>query len=173
MRFIEPTSAAGREVIYVEGRNNGRLVAHEGGLLNVVRANLTPTSRLAMRGNKHPITEIGIEKLLLRMINSGKRDRERGMCEVVIDRNIEVNGHLGTEIRIIHPEKIEPFDFHVGRIIIDDELNVPVGFEGYLWPEKAGDPPILNERYFYNELQLNVGLTDSDFNPDNPEYEFP
>lgn len=173
MRFVEPKSIAGREVIYVEGRNDGKLVAHEGGLLNVVRANLLPTSRLAMRGNRYPITEFGIEKLIVRMIEKGTRDLQFGECQVEIKRNIEINGHSGTEIRIIHPQPAEHFDFHIARILIDDELNLPVGYEGYTWPEPGSDAPVLNERYFYTEVKLNVGLKDSDFDPDNPEYDFP
>ena len=173
MRFLEPKSASGREVIYIEGQNDGRLVAHEGGLLNVIRANLVPTSRLAMRGNRHPITEFGIEQLILRLIEKGTRDLEFGDCQVEVDRNITINGHSGTEIRIVHPQRSDQFDFHVARIIIDDELNLPVGYEGYLWPEKGSTEPVLNERYFYTDLRLNVGLTDNDFDPDNPDYDYP
>lgn len=173
MRFLEPKSAAGREVIYVDGQNDGRLIAHEGGLLNVVRAHLLPTSRLAMRGNKHPITEFGIEKLIERLIEKGTRDREYGDCQVEVDRNITINGHSGTEIRIIHPQPAAHFEFHIARIIIDDELNLPVGYEGYLWPDKGSTEPILNERYFYTDLKLNVGFSDKDFDPDNPDYDYP
>ncbi len=173
MRFLEPKSASGREVIYIDGQNDGRLVAHEGGLLNVVRANLLPTSRLAMRGNKHPITEFGIEKLILRLIEKGTRDRQFGDCQVEVDRSIRINGHSGTEIRIIHPQPSDDFEFHIARIIIDDELNLPVGYEGYLWPEKGSTEPVLNERYFYTDLQLNVGFTDRDFDPENPDYDYP
>jgi len=48
-----------------------------------------------------------------------------------------------------------------------------VGYEGYLWPEKPGDKPPLLERYFYIDMQINVGLTDEDFSPDNKAYDFP
>jgi uncharacterized protein DUF1571 len=173
MRFLEPRSASGREVIYVDGQNDGRLVAHEGGLLNVIRARLEPTSRMAMRGNKHPITEFGIEKLILRLIEKGTRDLQHDDCQVEVNRNIEINGHSGTEIRIVHSQPSEHFDFHVARIIIDDELNLPVGYEGYLWPEKGSTEPVLNERYFYTDLRLNVGFIDRDFDPDNPDYDYP
>lgn len=173
MRFLEPNSVAGREVIYVEGWNNGRLVAHEGGLLNVVRANLLPTSRLAMRGNRHPITEFGLEKLLIRMIEKGTRDLEHGDCVVEVKRNLEINGHSGTEIRIIHPTRASHFEFHIARILIDDDMNLPVGYEGYTWPEPGNQEPVLMERYFYTEIKLNVGFTDTDFDPDNPAYDYP
>jgi hypothetical protein len=107
------------------------------------------------------------------MIEKGTRDLQHGDCKVEVRRNIVINGHSGTEIRIIHPQPAEHFDFHIARILIDDELNLPVGYEGYTWPEKPGDEPVLNERYFYTEIQLNVGFTDLDFDPDNPAYDYP
>ncbi len=173
MRFIEPKGSAGREVIYIEGHNDGRLVAHEGGLLNVIRANLLPTSRLAMRGNRHPITDFGIEKLVQRMIEKGTRDRQHDDSELLVNRHIKINGHSGTEIKLVHSRPADHFDFHIARIIIDDEMNLPVGYEGYLWPEKGSSEPVLQERYFYTDVKLNVGLTDKDFDPDNPDYDYP
>lgn len=173
MRFIEPRSSAGREVIYIEGQNDGRLVAHEGGLLNIIRANLSPTSRLAMRGNRHPITEFGIEKLVQRMLEKGSRDRQYDDSELLVNRHIQINGHSGTEIKLVHSRPAGHFDFHIARIIIDDEINLPVGYEGYLWPAKGSLEPVLQERYFYTDVRLNVGLTDRDFDPDNPDYDYP
>jgi hypothetical protein len=65
LKFIKPASVAGREVIWVENKNEGKLVAHEGGFIGKVSAMLEPTSKLAMRGNLYPITEIGIENLIV------------------------------------------------------------------------------------------------------------
>jgi hypothetical protein len=146
MRFLEPRSASGREVIYIDGQNDGRLVAHEGGLLNVVRAHLLPTSRLAMRGNKHPITEFGVEKMILRLIE-GSRDR-RSAVPSRVNRNIRINGHSGTEIRIIHPA-INNFVYrpnHHRR-----RAKFAVGYEISL--ARGSTEPVLNRQYFYTDLR--------------------
>ena len=37
----------------------------------------------------------------------------------------------------------------------------------------AGGEPWLIERYFYRELEINPGLQDIDFDPDNPDYDYP
>ena len=35
MKFLKPRAVAGREVIWVKGQNDNKLIAHEGGLLGV------------------------------------------------------------------------------------------------------------------------------------------
>ncbi|MGN6136394.1 MAG: DUF1571 domain-containing protein, partial [Aureliella sp.] len=37
---------------------------------------------------------------------------------------------------------------------------------------EPGDPPPLEEEYTYLDVQLNVGLKDIDFDPENPAYNF-
>jgi hypothetical protein len=172
--FEKPRSMTGREVIWVEGRNENKLVAHEGGLLNVIRANLNPTGLLAMRGNRYPITELGIETLVMRMLEKGQRDRQYDECTVDIDRDMEVDGHKCTVVTITHPHPRAHFEFFQAKIYIDDEIDLPIGYEGFIWPDddSAGEPVLL-ERYFYRDLKINVGLTDLDFDPDNPDYSFP
>jgi len=68
LKFIEPKSQAGREVIWQEGLNDGLMVVHEAGFLNITRLELSPTSKLAMLGNRYPISDIGIERLLAKLL---------------------------------------------------------------------------------------------------------
>jgi Protein of unknown function (DUF1571) len=60
----------------------------------------------------------------------------------------------------------------VARIFVDDELNVPIRYESYDWPEQAGGQPELIEEYTYLNLKLNNGFTDADFDIRNPNYGF-
>ena len=64
------------------------------------------------------------------------------------------------------------FLFHLARIFVDDELNLPIRYESYDWPEKPGGPPELIEEYTYLNLKLNNGFTDADFDIRNPNYQF-
>lgn len=175
LKFVSPRSVAGREVIWVEGRNDGKLVAHDGGVLGIIRVNLEPNSRLAMLGNRYPITELGIETLLIRMIEKGERARKLGKenCVVTVDRSITINKHKATLVTLTHPKQSDEYEFYKAKIYIDDELNLLVGYEGYLWPETEGGKEKLIERYFYTNIEINQGLSDSDFDPDNPDYDFP
>ncbi len=174
IRHVKPQSMAGQEAIWIENQNDGKLIAHGAGIQKLMKVKLRPNSWLAMRGNRYAITELGIETMLVRMIEKGKRDRNHpDACRVEYSRELEFDGNPCTLITITHPEKRDYFEFHIAKIYIDDKLQLPVGYEGYLWPTEASGEPVLMERYFYRELKINPGLQASDFDPDNPEYDYP
>ncbi|MBL8891017.1 MAG: DUF1571 domain-containing protein [Planctomycetaceae bacterium] len=173
MRFLRPNAIKGREVIYVENHNDGNIVAHEAGVLGMIRVNLAPRGTLAMRGNRYPITDAGIENLVEKLIERGNRDRAQGLCDVQFFENAKVMDRTCTMIQVKHEEEKPSLDFHIGRIYIDDEHQVPIRYEAYLWPENGETELPLLESYTYAKLKLNVGLTDSDFDPNNANYEFP
>lgn len=173
MKFLRPNAIKGREVIYVENHNDGNIVAHEAGVLGMIRVNLAPRGTLAMRGNRYPITDAGIENLVEKLIERGNRDRAQGLCDVQFFENAKVMDRTCTMIQVKHEVEKPDLDFHIGRIYIDDEHQVPIRYEAYLWPEDGETELPLLESYTYAKLKLNVGLTDTDFDPDNDNYEFP
>lgn len=173
IKFLEPSAVRGREVIWQKGRNNDKLTVHEYVFGRNVQLNLPPNGMLAMRGNRYPMTEIGLETLILRMIEKGERDRKHGECEVTINRSVKINDRDCTMIKIVHPEQRDHFEFHIAEIFIDDELNVPIRYSAFTWPKKAGGEPVLEEQYTLADLKLNVNLTDLDFDYRNPKYKFP
>lgn len=173
LKFVDPWLARGREVIWTENGNDGKLVAHEGGLKNLVRVSLAPSDGLAMMGNKYPITEIGMGKLVEKLIEKGERDKKIGSCEVKIEEGFEVGGRRCQRIEVTHPMPDSRFDFHVAQIFIDTERMLPLRYAAYLWPEKPGSPLPLEEEYTYVDVKTNVGLKDSDFDPNNPAYKYP
>lgn len=173
-RFLSPQNVVGQEAIYVDGWNNGKLVAHvKPGILNRLTFRLAPTSSLAMQGNIYPITMIGMKNLIKEMLEKGGRDLEHGECEVTFNRDIEIDGRKCVLVQITHPKERDHFEFHIAKIYIDEEYQLPVAYEGYLWPEEEGGEPRLLEKYFYTDLKINVGLEDSDFDPSNEEYDYP
>ncbi len=171
--FEEPKSVRGREVIWIEDKNSGKMLAHEGGWLNLASVQLDPAGTLAMMGNKYPITQIGVGKLLRKLIEKGERDRDVGDCEVKIDKNAALDGKPCLQIEVKHPAKKPEFDFHIARIYLDPERKLPLRYEAFLWPEKPGEEPPLEEQYTYRDIKLNVGLNDADFDSKNEAYSFP
>src|SRR5690606_29722795 len=62
LRFHKPHE--GREVLFVEGRNGGKLFAHETGIRGLVgTVSLLPTAPEAMSEGRYPITMFGMQKL--------------------------------------------------------------------------------------------------------------
>ena len=172
MKFLKPT--AGREVLYVENRNNGNLLVHEPGLLTGMKTfELPPDGALAMRGNRHPIYEAGIENLVKKLIEKAERDRQLGDCNVEYREGAKINGRDCLMIEVTHPVRKDVYEFHKAQVFIDEELQIPVRFASYDWPKAPGQEPLLIEEYTYTKVKLNVGLTNLDFDPSNKEYDFP
>ena len=173
-RFLSPDAVVGQEAIYVDGWNDGKLIAHlKPGIFNQVKIPLDPNGPIAMKDTIYPITMLGIKNLIKEMLAKGTRDLDHGECEVTFDRNIEIEGRKCMLLEITHPVQRDHFEFHKAKIYIDLELEIPIAYEGFLWPEEEGGEPQLLEKYIYTELKLNIGLKDSDFDPDNEEYDYP
>jgi outer membrane lipoprotein-sorting protein len=127
---------------------------------------------MAMQGNKYPITQIGVKNLVRRLIEVGTQDMKYGECDVTYRKNAKVNDRVCTIIEVTHPVPRRNFIFHKALIYVDDQLNLPIRYEAYTWPKTQGGPPELDEEYTYLNLKVNVGLTDADFEPANPNYHF-
>ena len=172
-KFVKPQNLAGQEAIWVDGKNEGKLIAHGSGMLNIKTLYLDPKGPIAMRGNRYPIQMLGMKSLLSQMIEKGKNDLKYDECIAKVKRGILIDGRQCTMMEITHPKPRKHFEYHIARIYIDDERNLPIGYEGYLWPEKEGQDPPLLEKYFYTDIELNPGLSKKDFNHRNPDYNYP
>ena len=173
LRFVKPASVAGREVIWIEGENNNQLTVHEAGMLNLISMNLDPSGSLAMVGSKYPITDIGIEKLLEKLIERGTRDKLLEPAEVTVTPGSMFGDVACDRIRIVHPKKQDGFDFHIAEVWIDPRNEIPIYYASYDWPKHPSEALTLLEEYGYRDLELNVGLGDVDFDTKNSEYQFP
>lgn len=173
IKFLKPKDVEGREVIWVEGQNREQLIAHEAGFKNIMRVNLDPTGYLAMRGQKYPLTDIGIENLLLKIIDTAQNERNYDGTTVQAYRGARVGDRACTMIQVTHPVQQPHFSFYRAQVFFDDEYNLPIRYVSWTWPETEGGEPVLEEEYTYMHLKLNVSLTDRDFDPDNPDYNYP
>lgn len=174
LTFLKPATVKGREVIYVEQKNENKLVAHEGGFKGrfLPTVWLKPDGPFAMRGQKYPLTDIGIENLVVKLIERGEQDRQHNDVKVEFRKNAMINGRSCTVLQVTHPEYRPEFEFSLGQIFIDDEMNIPVRYVAYNWPKTPGQKPEILEEYTYFNIKINVGLTDADFDPNNPNYAF-
>ena len=177
LKFLKPAHMSGRECIWIEGANEGKLWGHEvPGIKNLVTVRLDPRGAFAMKGNRYPITDAGVETLVVRLIEKGERDRKRGECDVKFYSGAKINGRACTLLQVTHPVERPYFDFHQAQIFIDDELQVPIRYAAYHWPSVPGKKlgvEELEEEYTYLNMKINVGLRDADFDWRNPGYQFP
>lgn len=174
LNFLGPDAVKGQEVIWVEGQNDGCMLAHAGSGVRAMMGTvaLKPDSMIAMEGQRYPITEIGVKNLTGKLIEVAEHDSHFGECEVNFFPGSKVNGRPCTCIQVVHPVPRRNFRYHMARVFIDDGMKIPVRFEAYEWAENAGDPPLLVEEYTYMNVKLNNGFTDLDFDVKNTAYKF-
>jgi hypothetical protein len=169
MSFLKPHQ--GREVVWVAGQNNGEMVVLEAGWKRKVlgKMNLDPNGSVAMNGQRHPITRVGIRNLTAELIRKFEQDAQYGECEVSTKQE-KVSGRPCTMVQIVHPVPRKNFHAHVARIFFDQELGIPIHYDAYLWPDQPGGRPPLDESYTYTNLKVNNGFTGRDFDAyNNPE----
>jgi hypothetical protein len=171
-RFQTPNQ--GREAIYVHGRNNGRIVAHDVGITKFLAGtmHLDPHGSMAMEDNRHPVTEAGIGTLIETVANRWAFELSPGESQVTIHDEVRVSNRRCTLIESVHPQRGPNFLFHKVNLYIDQEHGLPIRFEAYDWPRHAGAAAELVEEYSYMDLKINVGLHDHDFDPANKQYSF-
>jgi hypothetical protein len=168
LKFRQPFP--GREVLYVAGKNEGNLtVLDSGWKRNLGKVNLDPEGMVAMKGQKHPITMIGMRNLLKELIRFSEADTAFGECEVETYPDAKIGDRDTTAFVITHPQPRQNFRFHKVRVFFDNELKVPIHFEAYLWPKAPGQKPPLEEMYTYHNLQLNTAIPAEFFDPNNPQ----
>ncbi len=176
LAFLKPASVKGREVLYVENQNQGKLYAHEGGMKRILGTHLLETtSFLAMAGQRYPITDIGIENLVVKLIERGEKDKRHGFCSVELVPGAKVGGRNCSIIQVTHEIQQPHYDFHKAQIFMDDEWKIPVRYAAYTWPKHGAkldvDKDVIEE-YTYQNINFNVGLTDADFDVKHKDYKF-
>ncbi len=171
MKFVKPHK--GREVIYVDGKNGGNLLAHETGFKSLAGTlSLNPTGSRAMKGNRHPITEFGMGKMVDILIDIWEADLKHDDVRVRYFPNAKIGTRECKVIQTWHPEPKPGIQFHMTRLFIDNQTKLPIRVQQLGFPtEKGGEPPII-EDYTYTQIRTNVGLRNIDFDTRNPKYDY-
>jgi hypothetical protein len=170
--FYDPSDRRGDEAIYVAGSNDGNLLAHTTGITGSLLGTLAlkPDGIVAMEGQRHPLTEVGILNLCRRIAQAAEKGLEDAACQVEMVPGQKVGDRNCRCIHVRNPDDRQRFLFSQWRVYVDDEWDLPIRFEAYDWPVEANTEPPLAEVYTYTRLKLNNGLTDMDFDVRNPRY---
>ena len=121
----------GREAIYVAGRHNDKVVAHDVGLGRLLAGtmNLDPKGAMAMEANRHPVTEAGIGVLIHNIAHYWALELTPEESLVTINPDMTIGPRRCTMIESVHPERSDRFLYHKVRVYIDRELGLPIRFE--------------------------------------------
>lgn len=172
LQYGEPH--VGREILYVHGRNQNQLLAHEGqGIAAIVGTVSIPTNgQQAMSENRHPITDLGLKRMLELVIEQWKVESQFGEIDVRYYPDARLGNVACQVIETTHPQPRRQFLYHTTRVYFDAQSQLPIRIENFGFPQNPGQPPVLVEEYTYLNLRPNVGLADRDFDQRNPGYRF-
>lgn len=164
MKFLAPAKLNGRIVLFTEGTNDGQAWVRMGGtgLFKNVELKVEPNGETARRESRYPITDIGFDRIMQRLIDLANKDMrtdpEATNTTVTYFQNAKLKDRICTHIQVVHPVRSNDFAFHKASLYVDDELNVPVRLVVFDWPRSDATTPRLVEEYNYMNLKLNVPL---------------
>lgn len=170
MRWVGPVRK-GQECLYAKGRNDDRIVVRATGALGLKPVKLDPVGRIAMSNRRHPITEAGIghlldllqqDRLLAAKYSEGSITEQKKTSSRAAGK--EEAGALRV-FECVMPKDKRP-EYYCCRAVVafDAKLALPVKVTIF---DVAGD---ILEEYSYENLKVDVGLTDADFDRNNPSY---
>jgi hypothetical protein len=159
----------GQELIFKKGWNDDQLMVNPPGLVPTL--NLDPRGAVAMRGNRHPILDIGFPFLIGRIAADHAIAKANPTLVTVEDLGPRsVAGRAARCYRSTLPkDKITSLYAYKAEICVDTALNLPT--EVKVW-DKVGGSVQLVERYSFSAVKVNPALDPLTFDPTNPAYGF-
>jgi len=171
MYFLEP--AKGREVIFVNGRNDNKLQVHETGLASLIGTlSLSPEDTRVMAENRYPITKAGLLNMIETVIGQWQEESKYGETDVKYFEDAKVGDYTCRVIESSHPQPRKQFPFHLTRIWIEEKSGLAVRVQQFGFPKNKDAKPSIMEDYAFTSIKPEVRLTDRDFDTKNPGYNY-
>ena len=172
----------GREVIYVDGRDDNEMLVKLGGLKGrlLPAIKIDPNGSLARSKSRHAITEAGLLNLVRQLLEHRQHDLNDDVqvgCRMT-------DGHKFDErpcCRFVleFADREESPTYRKSIQFFDEEFSVPVCIRNYGWPREGReiapadlDEATLLEHYTYSDIRFHQRLADRDFDRNNAKYAF-
>jgi outer membrane lipoprotein-sorting protein len=142
-----------RVVVHVNGKNKNKSLVRLNGLMKFLTVSIDPKGSQAMKRNRHTILEAGIGHILDLCATDSRRCAASADCPPITltalgDDTLEVNGTFPCA---------KDYYAHKVRLTIDKRLWLPVKITCFGWCDE------FLEEYRYENIKINVGLTENDF----------
>ncbi len=160
----------GQEVLYVDGENDGRLLARRTKGLFQRTVKLQPASRIAMLDARQPVTEVG----LLGLVVNARKELHSCPSLAGVDCEVsraEIAGKAVRRYRVTFDAPTVHATYSHCDVCFRDDAPVPVSITCYGWSAE-GKPGELLEYYRYHSIRTEPAITDDDFDPANAAYAF-
>ncbi|RJO73039.1 MAG: DUF1571 domain-containing protein [Myxococcales bacterium] len=160
-----------QEIIWGEGKNDGKIHAHKGSFPDLT-VNLGTNDWMAMKDNRHPITDSGFPHTVGLIAKDMKLAQQHPDWKVSVKDlgTMKVYGaasacYEAETDKAAHPE----FYGYKALICMHNALKLPTKVQ--IWDKEDGKVRLV-EDYGYENIKVNVGLSEKDFDPENKEYNF-
>jgi hypothetical protein len=167
MRWVEGP-AKGREGLYIAGAHDGKFIlAEPEGIAKFFSARLDPSDPRVLERSRHPVTDVGIGRLLEIVGDNARRAVREKVLRLHDHGLAEVAGRRVRQVEVVLPK--DPGAGYYGyrvALSFDEEHHLPIRVVVYDWRDR------LVEDYTYSRLVLNPGLTAAAFDIANPDYGF-
>lgn len=160
-----------QQVLYVEGANDGRLLARRTRGLLQRTVKLPPTSRIAMMDALQPVTDVG----LLRLVQKARQELNACPSRSGVDCQPPVAAEVAGQPARRFTLNFASTEIHATysrcEICFHNDAPVPICISCYGWTDD-GRPGDLLEHYLYEDVRSDTALTEVDFDPGNDAYAF-
>jgi uncharacterized protein DUF1571 len=160
---------AGREILFVPGRDDGRMLVREPGLLRrFATIVMAPDSPRVLEESRHPVTDIGIGRLIDLVLSDTRRAAQAGELTVHDHGMARGPGGLERRLEAVFPRGRERgYAGHRLVLMLAADSGLPV--RAIVHDRDGG----VIADYAYRDLDLDAELTAADFDAANPAYGFP
>jgi hypothetical protein len=167
MEWVEPTSKKGRKAVYVEGKNNNKMIVKQ----LVLKLTLDPQESIKRKESRHTILEAGLKNMMDRFVAAWEEEQKANETDVkYFDAAVEVTvagKHYHYPCRCVettHPLSTKgKYVFARVKVYFSQETGLPVSMEGYDWPDGIDTQGRLLERYIYADMKTDPAPGDADF----------
>jgi hypothetical protein len=172
----------GREVMYVDGVNDGKMLVHPGGWRRRLPAMLMPPdSSLAMAEARYPVTRAGMLALAMTVVGYNSEDLKVAnfsSCKQLEDQ--QVGDRTCTCFVLEYKDRSVSAEYRKSITLIDKEWCVPLYIKNFGWPSEQQlasadldmDEATLLEHYTYTDVKFRSDLSQRDFDHTNEDYGF-
>jgi hypothetical protein len=159
---------AGREILFVPGRHDNRMLVREPGLLtSLATIVMAPDSPRVLEESRHPVTDIGVGRLVELILDNARRAATAGELLVRDLGAVTEPDGPGRRIEVVLPRRPERgYYCHRLDLIVAAGTGLPVRATVYDWDDR------MVADYTYLDFMANPPLTALDFDAANPEYKF-
>lgn len=161
---------SGQELIYRSGWNNNKMKVDPSDLLP--NLDLDPRGAIARDGERHTIFEVGPVSVTNLIVADAVLLRANPSLPLrVVDLGAStVYGEPARCLDMTLPKDREP-RLYGRRVVLCANTRTGLPARTEIWDLEDGALRVV-ERYGLADLHANLGLTDQDFSPENPEYGF-